>query len=105
MSAHEFRRDVLTRPAFAWARKALPPISDTEREALEAGDVWWDGELFSGNPNWAVLLAVPPAMLSPEEQAFLDGPVNELCRIVDDWKVTWELHDLPPPVWDFIKAK
>src|SRR5882724_6029600 len=104
MSVTDLRRRYLTRPIFAWAQKALPAISDTEREALEAGDVWWDGELFSGNPNWAVFLAVPPAKLSPDEQAFLDGPVNELCRMVDDWRVTWELQDLPPEVWTFIKA-
>ena len=59
MSIADLRRKYLTRPIFAWAQKALPAISDTEREALEAGDVWWDGELFSGNPDWSVLLAVP----------------------------------------------
>ena len=78
-----FRRDFITRPIFALARGALPSMSDTEREALEAGDVWWDGELFSGNPNWAVMLAVPPAKLAPEEQAYLDGPVNE--RPLREW--------------------
>src|SRR6185436_4490511 len=83
MSFGDWRRKVLTRPIFAWAKTALPPISDTEREALEAGDVWWDGELFSGNPDWSKLLAVPPAKLSAEEQAFFDGPVDELCRVVD----------------------
>ncbi|MBY0381336.1 MAG: acyl-CoA dehydrogenase [Xanthobacteraceae bacterium] len=98
-----FRRDVLTRPIFAWAHKALPSMSDTEREALEAGDVWWDADLFTGNPDWAKLLAVPPAKLTPEEEAFLAGPVEELCAMVDDWKVTWEYRDLPPEVWDFIK--
>jgi acyl-CoA dehydrogenase len=72
-----FRRDYITRPIFAWARKATPAMSDTEREALEAGDVWWDGDLFTGNPDWAKLLATPPATLTAEEQAFLEGPVNE----------------------------
>ena len=78
-------------------------MSDTEREALEAGDVWWDADLFSGNPDWAKLLAIPQATLTAEEQAFLEGPVNELCAMLDDWKINWELRDLPPEVWDFIK--
>src|SRR4030095_7752999 len=85
------------------ARRVLPTLSDTEREAIEAGDVWWDADLFSGNPDWAKLLAVPPATLSPEEQACLDGPVDELCRMLDEWHITWELRDLPPQVWDFLK--
>ncbi len=98
-----FRRDVLTRPIFAWAHKALPSMSDTEREALEAGDVWWDADLFTGNPDWSKLLATAPAKLTDEEIAFLNGPVEELCAMVDDWKVVWEWRDLPPEVWDFIK--
>lgn len=97
------RRDLLTRPIFAWAHKALPPMSDTEREALEAGDVWWDADLFTGNPDWSKLLANEPARLTEEESAFLAGPVEELCAMVDDWKVNWEWRDLPPDVWDFIK--
>jgi acyl-CoA dehydrogenase len=98
-----FRRDNITRPIFAWAKKAMPAMSDTEREALEAGDVWWDADLFSGNPDWAKLLAIPQATLTAEEQAFLEGPVNELCAMLDDWKISWELRDLPPEVWDFVK--
>jgi acyl-CoA dehydrogenase len=82
----------------------LPSLSATEREAIEAGDVWWDADLFSGNPDWAKLLATPPAVLSAEEQAFLDGPVEELCGMLDDWKITWELRDLPPEVWEFLKT-
>jgi acyl-CoA dehydrogenase len=98
-----FRRDYITRPIFAWAKKAMPAMSDTEREALEAGDVWWDADLFTGNPDWAKLLAVPQATLTADEQAFLEGPVNELCAMLDDWKISWELRDLPPEVWDFVK--
>jgi acyl-CoA dehydrogenase len=98
-----FRRDYISRPIFAWAKKAMPAMSDTEREALEAGDVWWDADLFTGNPDWAKLLAVQPTALTAEEQAFLEGPVNELCAMLDDWKISWELRDLPPEVWDFIK--
>lgn len=86
-------------------RKALPSMSQTEREALEAGSVWWDGELFSGRPNWQRLLSFPAPRLTAEERAFLDGPVDDLCHMVSDWQVTEELHDLPPEVWQFIKEK
>ena len=99
-----FRRNWLTRPIFSSARRALPTMSDTEREALEAGDVWWDAELFTGNPDWSKLLDMPAATLSAEEQAFLQGPVEQLCGLLDDWRINWELRDLPPEVWDFIKA-
>ena len=91
-----WRRDTLTKPIFGWAKKALPTLSDTEREAIEAGDTWWDADLFTGNPDWANLLAVPPAKLSAEEQAFLDGPVERLCRMLDEWQISWDLSDLPP---------
>jgi acyl-CoA dehydrogenase len=100
---NSLRRDFITKPIFAWARTVLPPMSDTEREALEAGDVWWDAELFTGNPDWSKLIVNPPATLTPEERAFLNGPVDELCAMLDDWKITFEWRDLPPEVWDFIK--
>src|SRR5579863_3226177 len=100
-----FRRDWITKPIFRLAQHALPRLSTTEREAIEAGDVWWDAELFTGNPEWAKLLACAPAKLSQEEKEFLDGPIEELCRMVNDWQINWELHDLPPEVWEFLKAK
>jgi acyl-CoA dehydrogenase len=98
-----FRRDYITKPIFSWARGVLPAMSDTEREALEAGDVWWDADLFAGNPDWSKLLATAPAALTAEEQAFLNGPVDELCAMLDEWKINWEWRDLPPEAWDFIK--
>ena len=100
-----FRRDYITRPLFGWARKILPRLSATEREAIEAGDVWWDADLFTGNPDWNKLLAFPPAKLTDEEQAFLDGPVEELCAMVDEWRVTWEWRDLPPEAWAFLRTR
>ena len=100
-----FRRDTITKPIFSWARGVLPSMSDTEREALEAGDVWWDADLFTGNPDWAKLLSNPPATLTEEEKAFLNGPVDELCAMLDDWKINWEWRDLPPEVWDYVKQK
>ena len=105
MSLRTLRRDYLTRPIFRWAGGAMPSISDTERDAIEAGSVWWDGELFSGNPDWNGLLAMKPARLSEREQAFMDGPVRELCAMIDDWKIAWEDRDLPREVWSFMREK
>ena len=95
-------RKLLAGPLFDRARKALPALSDTEREALAAGDVWWDAELFSGDPDWNELVALAPPQLSAEERAFLDGPVQQLCALIDDWQVG-EAGDLPPAVWAFLK--
>ena len=99
------RRAVLTGPLFGLFKKVLPAMSDTEREALEAGSVWWDADLFSGKPDWAKLLAYPQAKLTPEEQAFVDGPTEQLCSMLDEWQISDELMDLPPEVWKFIRDK
>lgn len=84
-------------------RKLLPRMSDTEREALEAGTVWWDGELFSGNPDWKLLSDNPAPKLTPEEQAFLDGPCEKLCEMLDEFDITHRRGDLPPEVWQYLK--
>lgn len=97
------RRRIISRPLRAWFARVTPEMSTTEREALEAGTVWWDGELFSGDPDWRRLLAVPAPVRSAREQAFIDGPVEQLCRMLDDWQITHQQQDLPPPVWRFIK--
>ena len=99
----ELRREKITRPALDIYRTMLPSMSDTEREALEAGNVWWDGELFSGMPEWSRLMSAPAPKLSDEEQAFFDGPCEELCRMLDDWDIAHERGDMPPDVWAFIK--
>ena len=99
------RRQLLSDPLFTWYKKLLPAVSQTEQEALEAGTVWWDGELFTGKPNWNKLLAYPRPVLSAEEQAFVNGPVETLCDMVDDWKITHELYDLPPEIWRYIGAQ
>lgn len=100
----DLRRRRITAPALQWFRGVLPPMSDTERDAIEAGTVWWDGQLFSGRPDWHQLLAVPAPRLSAEEQAFLDGPTEELCAMVSDWDIGQRL-DLPPEAWAFIKEQ
>ena len=99
----DLRREKITRPALNVYRSMLPSMSDTEREALEAGNVWWDGELFSGMPNWQRLMSSPAPKLSEEEQAFMDGPCEELCRMLDEWDIAHERGDMPPDVWAFIK--
>ncbi|MGD8430089.1 MAG: acyl-CoA dehydrogenase family protein, partial [Ectothiorhodospiraceae bacterium] len=97
------RRSLITDRIFDWFRSVMPPISETEQAALDAGTVWWDGDLFSGRPDWNKLLHFAAPKLSDEEQAFLDGPVEELCNLVDDWNVTHERMDLPPEAWQYIK--
>ena len=99
------RRWLVTGPAFRIYRRILPQMSDTEREALEAGTVWWEGELFRGNPAWEKLLAYPRPQLTPEERAFLDNEVDRACAMTDDWHISHERHDLPPELWQFIKEK
>lgn len=98
------RRALIARPLLGLFLRILPAVSRTEQEALEAGTVWWDGELFSGRPDWKKLLAYPVPRLSAEELAFLDGPVEELCAMVNDWEITHELYDLPPRAWEFIRT-
>ena len=97
------RRAVLSKPLLDLFRKILPQMSSTEKEALDAGTVWWDGDLFSGKPDWKKLHTYPKPTLSAEEQAFLDGPVEELCKMVNEWEITNDLHDLPPAAWQYIK--
>ena len=98
----DVRREKITKPLLAVYRKMLPSMSDTEREALEAGSVWWDGELFSGMPEWDKLMSFPAPKLSDEERAFVDGPCEELCRMIDDWAINHEHGDMPKEVWDYI---
>ncbi|MBI2306979.1 MAG: acyl-CoA dehydrogenase [Rhodocyclales bacterium] len=97
------RRALISRPVFSTYKKILPQMSDTEREALEAGTVWWDGELFRGKPDWNKLLAYPVPKLTAEEQSFLDNQTAEACRLVDDWQVSHELQDMSPEAWKYIK--
>jgi acyl-CoA dehydrogenase len=85
--------------------KRMPTISNTEREAIEAGDVWWEQDLFCGSPNWKKLLAIPVPQLTTEEQNFLDNQVEHLCSMLDDWDILNTLHDLPEPVWNYLKQE
>ncbi|MBT8421711.1 MAG: acyl-CoA dehydrogenase, partial [Gammaproteobacteria bacterium] len=101
----DLRRTRLTSHLFDLYKTMVPAISDTEREALECGSVSWDGELFTGLPNWVDLMSMPAPELTAEEQAFLDGPVEELCAMLDDWDITHNRRDLPPEVWEYLRKE
>ncbi|MGE8590043.1 MAG: acyl-CoA dehydrogenase family protein, partial [Alcaligenes sp.] len=105
LTMRPLRRALLSAPIFNLYRKVLPQMSDTERDALEAGTVWWEGELFRGRPDWSRLLAYPRPRLTEEEQHFLDNQAETACRMVNDWSVTQERHDLPPEVWTYLKTQ
>ncbi|MBS0580271.1 MAG: acyl-CoA dehydrogenase [Proteobacteria bacterium] len=105
LNVRPLRVAAITRPFMKAYLRLLPSMSQTEKEALEAGTVWWDGELFTGAPRWQKLLAARPPQLTAEEQAFLDGPCMQLCAMLDDWHITHERGDLPPQVWDFLKSR
>jgi acyl-CoA dehydrogenase len=99
------RKALISRPFLKAYMRLLPSMSQTEKEALEAGTVWWDGELFTGKPKFEKLLASKAPQLTAEEQAFLDGPCEELCRMYDDWDITHRRADMPPKVWDYLKSR
>ena len=99
----DLRRRVFSAAVFSWFRRTLPPMSATERDAIDAGTVWWDGELFSGQPDWHKLLSYPAVSLTAEEQAFIDGPTEELCAMVSNWQISQDM-DLPAEAWAHIKA-
>lgn len=99
----DLRRTHISGHVFQWYRKVLPGLSATEREAIEAGTVWWEGEIFSGRPDWDKLLTAGPPGLSPEELYFINGPLQELCDMVDSWKINHELADIPEDIIAFIK--
>lgn len=103
LSISPIRRNLLTRPIFNKMRRDLPSMSKTEREALEAGNTWWDAELFTGQPDWEKLKSLPAASLTKNEQDYIDGPVEALCMMLNDWDITHNRQDLPPEVWAHIK--
>ncbi|WP_298722867.1 acyl-CoA dehydrogenase FadE [uncultured Oceanisphaera sp.] len=99
------RSGLLSRPLFGLYKGLMPEMSSTEREAIEAGTTWWEAELFRGKPDWHTLHQYPQPKLSAEEQAFMDGPVEQVCRMTNDWEVTHERADLSPEVWDYLKKQ
>ncbi|YCH31443.1 acyl-CoA dehydrogenase FadE [Erwinia sp. D4-22] len=97
------RRSMVSAPMLRTFRKVMPPMSRTEKEAIDAGTTWWEGDLFRGNPDWQKLHNYPQPRLTVEEQAFLDGPVEEACRMANDFQITHEMADLPPELWAYLK--
>ena len=97
------RKSLITRPVFSIFKRILPPLSSTEREAMESGSVWWEGELFAGKPNWETMHNYPKPTLSAEEQSFVDNQLETLLAMLDDYKIVHEDKDLPKEVWDFLR--
>ncbi|MFC4699299.1 acyl-CoA dehydrogenase FadE [Glaciecola siphonariae] len=97
------RKDIITKKLLAFYKKVSPEMSQTEQEAIDAGTVWWDGELFSGKPDWQKLHAIAQPKLSAEEQAFLDGPCETVCAMVDEWQINHVDADLPDEIWNYLK--
>jgi acyl-CoA dehydrogenase len=105
LNVRPLRIGLISGPFLKKYRRLLPSMSATEREALDAGTVWWDGELFTGGPNWQKLMSAKAPALNADERAFLDGPCEQLCAMLDDWDITHRRGDMPPEVWAFIKSK
>lgn len=99
------RRQLLSKRLLNFYLSVMPSMSDTEKEAISAGTITWEGDLFRGNPNWQKLLGFKKPTLTTEEQAFIDGPLATLCRMIDDWDITHNRADLPPHVWQYIKEQ
>ncbi|WP_395343402.1 acyl-CoA dehydrogenase FadE [Ningiella sp. W23] len=97
------RKDIISTKLLAFYKKVSPEMSQTEQEAIDAGTVWWDGELFSGKPDWQKLHAIAKPKLTEEEQAFLDGPCETVCGMVDEWQINHVDADLPQEIWDYLK--
>jgi acyl-CoA dehydrogenase len=103
LAVKPIRQLILTAPAYGMVKRILPRVSRTEQEALDAGTVGWDAELFGGRPDWTKLLGVRKPTLSTEEQAFLDGPVEKVCAMIDDWDTRNNRADMAPAVWTYLK--
>ncbi|SFU74718.1 acyl-CoA dehydrogenase FadE [Xenorhabdus koppenhoeferi] len=99
------RISLFSAPGLKAFRKVMPSMSTTEKEAIDAGTTWWEGELFRGNPDWQKLHNYPKPQLTAEEQAFIDGPVEEACRMANDFQISHELADLPPELWTYLKEQ
>ena len=99
------RRSMFSKPALHSFQKVMPPMSRTEKEAIDAGTTWWEGDLFRGKPDWQKLHNYPQPRLTEEEQAFLEGPVEEACRMANDFQITHELADLPPELWAYLNSQ
>jgi acyl-CoA dehydrogenase len=103
LNVTQWRQQLISIPFLKQFRRMLPEISETEQIALDAGTVGWEGELFAGKPDWKLLKKQPYLSLTVEEQAFIDGPVEELCNMLDSWEINHVDADLNPETWEFLK--
>ncbi|MFQ3236655.1 MAG: acyl-CoA dehydrogenase, partial [Paraglaciecola sp.] len=103
LNIESIRKTYMTAPILELYKKIMPEMSSTEKDAIDAGTVWWDGEIFSGNPNWHALHRIPQARLTSQEREFLDGPVAKVCLMANDWDITHKRTDLSPEVWQYLK--
>ena len=99
----QFRQRFITKPIFNWAKKMLPTLSDTEREALQVGTLSWEAEILSGKPDWTKLLNQKEKKQTEKEKNFINGPLEELCKMCNDWEITFKHKDIPQNIWKFIK--
>lgn len=97
------RKQFISAPLLKLFKGIMPEMSSTEKEALEAGTTWFEADLFRGAPDWNKLHNFPQPRLSAEEQAFIDGPVEEVCRMFDDWEATHDRADMSPEIWQYLK--
>ena len=103
LNIENIRLKFISLPLLSFFKKIMPHMSETEQQALDAGTTWFEADLFRGNPNWTRLHNYPQPKLNAKEKAFLDGPVEEVCSMANDWQITHELADLPPEIWQFLK--
>jgi len=103
LNIDNIRQQFISMPLLAIFKKIMPKMSSTEQEAIEAGTTWFDADLFRGDPDWKKLHNYPIPRLSSQEQAFLEGPVEQVCAMVNDWHITHEIADLPAEIWQFLK--
>lgn len=103
LNIRDLRKKHISKPLLAMFQKIMPEMSDTEKEAIDAGTTWFEADLFRGSPDWQKLHRFPKPRLSAEEQAFLEGPVEVVCKMVDDWHTTHERADMSPEVWQYLK--
>lgn len=101
----KLRQRLIIKPALGLLQKRMPPISRTEREAIEAGNTWWEKELFSGRPHWKKLFSIPRPTLTQEEQHFINNQTEELCALLNDWDITFKEKNLPENVWEYLKKE
>ncbi len=105
LNSPQLRRHLIIARVFNLFKTKVPLMNQTEKDAIAAGDIWWEAELFKGDPDWNKLLGIPLAKLNAEEKSFLDNQVATFCSMLDDWKIVHENYDLDQKAWDYLKQE